>query len=69
MAARKFLPLFTKGGGGCAGGTDKEGGKSQDNNLFVKIAESGENAVGERSARGGGKGNKNDRLTEGESME
>ena len=42
MAARKFLPLFTKGGGGCAGGTDKEGGKSQDNNLFVKIAESGE---------------------------
>ena len=42
-AACKFLPLFTKGGGGGGGSwRDKEGGKSQDNNLFVKIAESGE---------------------------
>ena len=45
-AACKFLPLFTKGGGGGGGSwRDKEGGKSQDNNLFVKIAESGKNAL------------------------
>lgn len=54
--------------GARVGQTKREG--SRKTIIYLsKLPNRGKNAVGERSARGGGKGNKNDRLTEGESME